>query len=76
MIELFAALACAAEITKRGSNAHVARGAKGFYASEYQPPRSERREWIRVRIDGKLECGETGTPLGKLSDFGLTAGAS
>lgn len=72
MIELYAALACAADIVRRGSNAHISRNGKGFYASIYNPPRCERREWIRVRIDGVLESGETGAKLGKLEDFGLS----
>lgn len=69
--ELFAALACAAEIAKRGSNAHVALGSKGFYASIELPPICDRREWLRVRVDGVIEEGATKRVVGRLEELGL-----
>lgn len=72
---MFEALVEAAAIVRLGSNAHVMLDEDGTpFASPIIPVRSERREWLRVRIDGVVEDATTGRKLGTLAELGV-AGA-
>lgn len=60
------------KLARKRCNVHVYRGPDGdIIASEFVPPRPQRGEWLRVRIDGVVEDGSSMRRLGTLADIGI-----
>lgn len=56
-------------LKKRRCNVHVFRDRQGFVVTEFIPVCEQRKEWVRVCIDGRIEEGKTGRKLGALREF-------
>ncbi len=61
----------AARSRRMRCNVHVFRDAEGFVVTEFIPVGEQRREWLRVRIDGKVEEGNTRRAIGTLKELGI-----
>jgi hypothetical protein len=60
-----------AQAALTGNTMNVTYGEDGFDVSVFVPAREYRREWIRVRCDGRIENGNDKKIIGTAKELGL-----